>query len=527
MKISKIIRFEKQPVRLVGISMAFAAGYWIIESLRDMIVFNQDSIIQTVFSPGLNEFWLRVVVVLIIILFGTYVQTWLISTPHSIKNQEKKFAQIHIILMGLAFSVGYWVLEAVRDMILYDAESFVDQIIRLNMFNFWMRFLPVCMLMLFSGYSQSLFNRHSEIERNLRKSNKKLADLDQLKSDFLNTVSHELRTPIAIMKEGVSLCMDNRVGSLNETQHKLLTDTLSNIERLNRLVTDLLDLSKIEAGKMKLHRQLFDAVNTVKKVAGSYINQAKKQQIEFSLHSNAKSIPLYADEDKLIQILNNLLNNAFRFTMAGGSIGIHVADQEDAVRFQVRDTGIGIGQDDQKRLFSKFEQVERINVSGYKGTGLGLSICKGLVERHGGAIQVKSELGKGTIFDFTIKKEDLPKVLIVDDEKKTIELIQDVLKKERINTLTALDGMTALKLATEYKPALILLDLYLGKMSGYEVIGRLKQDRRTANIPVVIVSGFDVNEKKLETGSQHEIPMIKKPFNVIELKEIVQQNLAA
>ncbi|MBN1780591.1 hybrid sensor histidine kinase/response regulator [bacterium] len=515
-------------INLIWISVTFAFIYWIIEAVRDTVLDESESLIGRIFITDVKVFWMRMLVVFIIMLFGTYAQSFRFKLQDGGKSTRKSFKNVRILMMGIAFSAGYWILEAFRDVFVYEKPSFWDQMVQLSVFDFWIRFLPVCMLLLFSSYAQIIFNRHEEVENALRVSNKKLTELDQLKSDFLNTVSHELRTPIAVMKEGVSLCMDNRVGTLNDVQRKLLTDTMANIERLNTLVTDLLDLSKIEAGKMKLHRYVFDVVPMLENIYSSYNPQARKKQIRLTWESNAPVVPLYADENKIIQVLNNLLNNAFRFTNAGGSIHIHARNHDTYIEFSVRDTGIGISEIDQKRLFSKFEQVERLNVSGYKGTGLGLSICKGLVEKHDGRIGVRSELGKGAVFFFTIPKLPFPKVMIVDDEKEILQTIRAILKKDHFETVEAEDGMTALRLAVETRPSLILLDMHLGKMNGYELIGRLKQDSRTTQIPLVIVSGHPVSQEKLEqTQVQQEIPVIQKPFKIDELRRTVRQAIAA
>lgn len=388
--------------------------------------------------------------------------------------------------------------------------------------------LGVGVIFLYSIVMQVLLARQRAAMQRMREINTRLSDGDTVKTDFLNTVSHELRTPIAIMREGVSLCMDERIGTINDMQRKLLTNSLNNIEKLNVMVSDLLKLSKAEAGKIKLLKKSFDVVPMLEAIFSDYQPQAEKKGIELSWYCKEPSISVYSDEDKIVQVINNLLNNALRFTPAGGKVSIHAANRTREVEFQVRDTGIGIKTHDQERLFSKFEQVVGTTVTGEKGTGLGLPICKGFVEKLGGTISVKSKQGKGSVFTFTIKKFEFPTVLIVDDEEDILFVIKSVLEKEHYQTITALDGMKALQLAAETRPSLILTDMILGRMNGYELIGRLKQDARTANIPLVIVSGHKLDAKKLEDiQGPCEIPLVQKPIDIQELKTVVQHSLAA
>jgi len=176
-----------------------------------------------------------------------------------------------------------------------------------------MRFLVVCILWLFSFYVQHLFNEHRRMEESLKKTNLRLKELDRMKSQFLSTVSHELRTPLSIMREGVSLCMDKKGGTLNPKQKKLLSDTKKSVDRLNRLVTDLLDLSRIEEGKLKLRRTSLDICSLMKGIYDEYTVLAKKNRIQLVLKIPDEYISLYADPDKIAQIFNNLLKNAFQF----------------------------------------------------------------------------------------------------------------------------------------------------------------------------------------------------------------------
>jgi len=370
------------------------------------------------------------------------------------------------------------------------------------------------------------FGKSKRVEKTIKKANGKPGKLDQLKSDFLSTVSHELRTPIAIMREGVSLCLDGIAGEITENQRELLTDTLENIDRLSRLVTDLLDVSRIEAGKITLRRSSVDLCGVVRKIYHSLKNQAREKNVRLKMDLPGESLKLYVDEDKVTQIFTNLISNAIRFTESGGQVTIGVREKESGVECSVSDTGIGIAEEDISKLFSKFEQFGRVEGPGYKGTGLGLAIAKGLAEKHGGKIWVESELGKGTTFWFTLGKVPFPKILIVDDEQQIVGLIKKFLKTDDYRFVETYRGEETVEKAQTQKPYLIILDMKLPGISGYEVIGRLKQDTRTYSIPILIISGYQVDEEQLVQVNPHTaIPVIKKPLRQDELRNKVKSLL--
>jgi signal transduction histidine kinase len=238
-------------------------------------------------------------------------------------------------------------------------------------------------------------------KKEMEKANKELQKLDQLKSDFVSTVSHELRTPLSITKEALSLVLDRIPGEINEKQSTILNTAKSNIDRLANIINELLDISKIEAGKVEIKRKLLDIVAIVKQVVSGFEEQAKEKNLKLKTDFSASEIEIYADPDKMIQIFTNLVNNAIKFTEKG-SIEISVKELEGKIECAVSDTGIGISQDNLPKVFDKFQQFGRVIGSGERGTGLGLSIVKGLVDTHKGNIRVESQLGKGTKFTFTL-----------------------------------------------------------------------------------------------------------------------------
>lgn len=232
---------------------------------------------------------------------------------------------------------------------------------------------------------------------------RRLKELDRMKSDFVSNVSHELRTPLTAIKGSVDNMLDGITGSLTEKQIKYLERIKSNADRLGRLITDLLDLSKIEAGKIELKPQCWVADSIVKDVTEALRGVAAEKLVTLDVISSRDSIPIWADRDKVVQILMNLVGNAIKFTPPQGQIKIAVEESDaDWVKLSVIDTGPGIPAEEAGKIFDKFYQIERANNPKTKGTGLGLAISKALVEMHGGRIWIEKGIRQGSTFSFSL-----------------------------------------------------------------------------------------------------------------------------
>jgi PAS domain S-box-containing protein len=234
-----------------------------------------------------------------------------------------------------------------------------------------------------------------EVEKHIR--------LEKLKDDFINTVSHELRTPLSITKEAISLILEKVPGNINDQQTEILEIARNNIERLARIINGLLDVSKMEAGKVDLKKEEIDLLALIRMIAQSFEPKARDKGLELRLKLPERGIRVYADEDKLNQIFTNLVDNAVKFTPQG-YIEIALEEKEQEIICRVRDSGIGIGPLDLPKIFDKFTQFGRKDGPGEKGTGLGLSIVKDLVELHRGRIWAESEPGCGTTVTFRLPK---------------------------------------------------------------------------------------------------------------------------
>jgi PAS domain S-box-containing protein len=229
-------------------------------------------------------------------------------------------------------------------------------------------------------------------------------EVDKMKSELISNVSHELRTPLSTIQEGIALVFDGALGPIQEGQKDILARVKNNIDRLARLINDLLDMSKIEAGKLELHKSSVDIAALVEEVFSSFQNQAHSKKIQLTSRIKKNVPPLYIDPDRISQVLTNVIANSIKFTSAHGSITLELKDEEREVEISVTDTGIGIAQENLVGLFDRFSQFNRVYGPGERGTGLGLPISKEIVEMHGGRIWVESEVGKGSTITFTVSR---------------------------------------------------------------------------------------------------------------------------
>jgi PAS domain S-box-containing protein len=367
-------------------------------------------------------------------------------------------------------------------------------------------------------------------------------EADRAKAEFISTVSHELRTPMTSIKGYVDLLLMGSAGPLSEMQRRFLQIVRANADRLKTLVDDLLDISRIESGRLQLDLRpvpLEAAVEAVIISLKARLDE-KRQQLEVDLPDALP--PVMADKDRLIQILMNLVSNAHKYTPEGGWIRIRARPQGEMVRVEVQDTGIGIPPEALPRIFERFYRVDDPRVQETPGTGLGLSIVKALVELHGGQIGVESEVGKGSTFYFTLpiarpavslpepepgarpapqaQTDGTAPILIVEDDRHIADLLVQHLERAGYRTLVAHRGEDALRLAREERPQLITLDIYLPDVDGFTVLERLKADPATAEIPVIIVSVLADRQRGVRLGA---VDVLGKPVDADRLLEVVAQ----
>lgn len=238
-------------------------------------------------------------------------------------------------------------------------------------------------------------------EQRLREQHEEMQSTIKAKDEFIATVSHELRTPLLNVKEGLSLLLEGAHGPMSPPQEEFLRLVLENVTQLSKFLNDLLDLSKLEAGRAKLDRRQISVVTLAKEVAQSCRTLVSQHTL---VNEITEPLPaVYVDASRIKQVFTNLVGNAVKYTPAGGTITMRAAATEAFVEVTVADTGMGISQENLGKLFEKYQQVSGA-ASVHKGTGLGLALCKELVELHHGAIRAESEEGQGTRFIFTLPR---------------------------------------------------------------------------------------------------------------------------
>ncbi len=409
----------------------------------------------------------------------------------------------------------------------------------------------------------SLLNERTKLIAKLEKANIQLRGLDRLKSAFLTNISHELRTPMNSIIGYSDLLLDGVDGPINEEQKKSLSRITNNARHLLQLLNDLLDLSKIEAGKAEIEAEQFNLKGLIDSVVPFFEGMitGKGLSLGFDIDEN---LPLvYGDKSKIKHVLINLLNNAIKFTHEGGIIihakisdrGIQLGESPIFAEVCIEDTGIGIKDEDLDKIFNKFVQADISIVRQYEGTGLGLSIARGLIVLHNGMIWATSEYGKGSQFHFTIplKKETLKTrakpvvelrmadalsedfgvpvetseeeisrktVLAIDDNLDAIDIIRKSLGKD-YKIVGLLSGEKAVEKAMETRPVAITLDILMPQKDGWQVLRELKSAPETRDIPVIVVSIVDNKKLGFSLGAaEYIVKPLEKDFFLKKIRDL-------
>ena len=383
-----------------------------------------------------------------------------------------------------------------------------------------------------------------------RKEAEKLLELDRIKTEFFTNISHEFRTPLTLIIGPLEKLMDADQIESVQKQYNLIH---KNAKKLLSLINQLLDLSSIDAGKVKLEIEVVDLINFTKGILASFQSLAEDKNIRLEFSSDNENLDIYIDKDKMEKIISNLLSNALKFTNEDGRISVSIIKKDSKVEISVEDSGIGIGEEDIKNIFNRFYKAKSSTIQ--EGTGIGLALVKELVEIHYGTISVESKLNEGTKFHIEIPQHeelykncfvknkpaddskyktsgqkfeenkkteneipvDAPRILVVEDNKDLLNFI-----KENINTQYAVyessNGKEGAEKAFEIIPDLIISDIKMPEMDGIELCEKIKADERTSHIPVILLTARSTLENKvegLETGADD---YITKPFKIQELR---------
>jgi len=418
----------------------------------------------------------------------------------------------------------------------------------------------------------------------------KLQEIDSMKSRFFANISHEFRTPLTLILGPINTILEKTKDQEIQQELNLMQ---RNARRLQRLINQLLDLSKIEAGKMTLQARPENIVALLNRIVQTFESQAKIKGIELKFQSERDEIMAYIDQEKIENIFYNLLSNALKFTPQGGTVSVNVdiplnppskgdfsippfeggpGGMSVFIQISISDTGIGIPSDRLDKIFDRFYQVDDSFTHEHEGSGIGLALTKELVDLHHGKIEVQSELQKGTTFTVylplgkehlkpeevvadqsasadsepvggfpkepsesselseglpqTARRKALPLVLIVEDNRDMRSYMQDCLASD-YRVIEAVDGADGLQTAIDKIPDLIISDVMMPKMDGFQLCQRLKSDERTSHIPVILLTARASAESKIKGLELGADDYILKPFDRTELqvraKNLIEQ----
>ena len=346
-------------------------------------------------------------------------------------------------------------------------------------------------------YSKSVLRAKEDVER-----------ASKFKDQFLSTMSHELRTPLNAVLGFSDLLSDSQYGPLNERQQRYVNHIHTSGQHLLQLINDILDLSKIEAGRLQLSLENVPVAALLGEVSDALQPLVDKKS-QTLVQQASPELAVLADSTRFKQILMNLLGNAIKFTPENGTIELTARQSGQEIRIEVRDSGPGIPLEEQQRIFEAFQRLSQSDKAA-EGTGLGLAITRRLVELHGGQLGLESEPEAGSCFYFTLPgvstslQEEVAKanlveggrgaqarVLVIEDDLAAAYLLESQLSSVGYEVVLCRDPQCAIERAIELQPAVITLDIVMRPVNGWELLSRLKSDPRTARIPVVVVTVVD------------------------------------
>lgn len=452
-------------------------------------------------------------------------------------------------------------LEAVSPI---DGAVLARTALKLNMapplYQTWYAYLCYALLLallaaLYVRFVQSRVRLVASLEYQ-KKEKEHLEAVNQSKLRFFTNITHEFRTPLTIIASQIDTMM--QTGKTSADVHRRMVSVRRNIGLMQNLINELMEFRKAENGKLVIRAGEHDIVKFMHEMYLAFEEYAGHRQIDFTFHTDRESIRLWFDPAQMQKVFYNLLSNAFKYTSAGGSVGMSVSEHADEVRIAVRDSGQGIRESDIPHIFDRFYQVDtglKTDESVSPGTGIGLALTKHIADAHGARVLVSSRIGEGSTFEVVMKKGDghlsdgqkrglqaagewhirpvevydalpdtpspdttesnreRPSILIVEDNPELLHVLQSIL--EPIYTVhTASNGEEGLRKTIRHQPDIVLSDLMMPLLSGSEMCLRIKNNFATSHIPVVLLTAQTAVEAKLDSLRLGADDYITKPFDV-------------
>ena len=353
--------------------------------------------------------------------------------------------------------------------------------------------------------------------------------IERMKSEFISTVSHELRTPLTSIRGALGLVHDGVAGEVDATARQMIQIAYNNSERLVTLINDLLDMEKIEAGKMSFEMQPIALKALLERAVTDNMGYASTYDVRFNIEGTVPEVEINADHDRMLQVMANLLSNAAKFSPRGETVSVSAKlRQGDQVRVSVEDRGPGVPDEFHDRIFGKFSQADSSDTRQKEGTGLGLSISKAIVESHGGKIAFSTTQGKGTVFFLdlplltAVPAETRPagieatgaRILICEDDKDIAKLLSIMLAQAGFRTDVAYTAQQAKQKLAERTYAAMTLDLALPDQDGISLIRELRGQPSTRDLPIVVISAkAEQGAEELNGDAISVVDWLEKPID--------------
>jgi PAS domain S-box-containing protein len=364
------------------------------------------------------------------------------------------------------------------------------------------------------------------IQSQLERTNQDLVRKNDEIQNFYHTLSHELKTPLTSAREFISIVMDGLAGTLTPTQHEYLGIARESCNQLRVCINDLLDATRLETGKLSLEQKPDSLPGIVQRVVSTLQPAAQAKNIQLTFEAEAALDPVLVDAHRIAQVVTNLLNNALKFTPEEGQISVHVGESLETAGWaevMVKDTGCGIPEAQQDRIFDRLYQVKTGDAATENGVGLGLYICRELVRLHGGEITVQSALSGGTTFTFTLPLARTVRdsnLLLVEDDPAMRDILRNILERERFSVMTAGDGREALESMRRHVPDVVVMDLEMPGMDGSTTLEQIR--KLWGPVPVILHTGH-VTGELMDRAMQHSPDMVlPKPCPMEQLVKTVR-----
>lgn len=521
----------------------------------------------------------------ILVFLPTFFISWMIGATQGAASPY--YAGLNLVLLALGFVLHFTFIENVMAGVMVMTNYVLACWIQsgpapeFGVFfnNLYFLILTDIFIVTGSYFSHRLMKREFaarfELDRNrrqLEESNRKLVELDQMKSRFFANISHELRTPLTLLISPLETIQREKIHLMDEESKGILRMMSSNAMRLLKLINDLLDLVKLESGRMEMKRDVVHLAEMVKGLAQSIQNTAHDKRVRLSTLVDPAVDWVVLDRDKLEKMILNLLFNALKFTPAGGLVELAVQKEGNQLVMKVKDTGMGISEENLPFIFDRFWQADSNSNRKYQGTGIGLALVKELVEAQGGTVEVESRVSRGTTMTIRlpyVKADDSqvfeeqegsvkevkpaaepdewlaklyrraelfptltplssaqsfdnyshrrrPKLLLADDEPDMLRFLKSQLEKH-YEIIEAVDGNQAVAKARQFLPDLMLLDMMMPEKDGISACRELKEITSTQSIPIILLTARADDATKLEALNAGASDFLTKPFSTSEL----------